>query len=861
MPNPPGVVPLPRGSRGPRSLYLKRNGDSFGFTLRHFIVYPPDLIAEHYDGRHAAVGALLAPMDTIFVKQVRERSAAKRAGLQQGDRLVAVNGVPVKDKEYSQVVQLIQNSPEYLHLLFFAETAYNPVSNQQPDVPYDRQSAQQFLTHHLGRGGGAPGFQVDAISWRSLQQPYHGYPQEFPPLQRVAYDRGQRSADSLIYSEPKRHTRRENQHEIYAEIHPHEFVGRQKCRAAPQVPLYRKMGRRASEGSAHYDPPDASSLSTEEDYAMKTVYKGMQSADVPSGYPNTAGCRLSLDVGRRESTSSLSSSIADGSKDSLASYDSAATLTGHETDDSAIMTRFRKSVQQKEEFLRTPAVNTVEQALIRKEFYGRPKKLEKQMWPPTESPKASKPTHQNVLRVKGDIESERDMVGMGGGADYSMPQQKGVTSPRERGMKSDLDRVYEAATAPGGYDSLEPLNGSAVEEAYMDDQRQYHSLQVVHRRARDFESGRPPPPDDDPTAAARLTAAGSELARLGAKRLQPRVTERAMEYDARAATVSPPPQQQGETGAAVPAIRKQPQVYRDSRSLDGSGSNASSSSIPEDGEHSLPYASKRLSGNVTITSGSKYLHCPPPDANGEASPDSSKDNEVWKLRVRSSSAESWMPERNKTTDDILPAVSVTPPAPPPTSTAQQQQAPPQTVVARPTVLQLDEPPRRPVRGHFLRPPNMAALMADSDDERATRRESYLKATEGGRMHIDSDLSDGGDTSPHVLRSAHKRWRPPLFPGDIQQLRKLFEDAAASLGGSASSSSVSLDREKSTGSPVPLEKEKYNIIKEGVLNCKILEIDGKRATDRSWKQVHVVLKGPKLYMYKDKHHQVSTTFLL
>nr|CAH7720282.1 unnamed protein product [Callosobruchus chinensis] len=778
-------------------------------------------------------------MDTIFVKQVRERSAARRAGLQQGDRLVAVNGVPVKDKEYSQVVQLVQNSPEYLHLLvvpkeedvlqrFFAETAYNPVSNQQQqqvDVPYDRQSAQQFLTHHLGRAGGPPGFQVDAISWRSLQQPYHGYPQEFPPLQRVAYDRGQRSADSLIYSEPKRHTRRENQHEIYAEIHPHEFVGRQKCRAAPQVPLYRKMGRRASEGSAHYDPPDASSLSTEEDYAMKAVYKGVQGTDMPSGYPNTAGCRLSLDVGRRESTSSLSSSLADGSKDSLASYDSAATLTGHETDDSAIMTRFRKSVQQKEEFLRTPGVNTVEQALIRKEFYGRPKKLEKQMWPPTESPKASKPTHQNVLRVKGDIESERDLTGMvqGGGADYVMPQQKGAASPRERGMKSDLDRVYEAATAPGGYDSLEPFNGSAVEEAYMDDQRQYHSLQLVHRRARDFESGRPPPPDDDPTAAARLTAAGSELSRLGAKRLQPRVTERAMEYDARAATVSPPPQPHVEATGAVPAVRRQPHVHRDSRSLDGSGSNASSSSIPEDGESLLPYASKRLSGNVTITSGSKYLHCPPPDANGDATPDSSSNNEVWKLRVRSSSAESWMPERSKTTDDLLPALSVTPPPPPP----HQQQLPPPAIAARPMVLQLDEPPRRPVRGHFLRPPNMAALMADSDDERATRRESYLKATEGGRMHIDSDLSDGGDTSPQVLRS-----------------------------GSASSSSVSLDREKSTDSPIPLEKEKYSIIKEGTLNCKILEIDGKRATDRSWKQVHVVLKGPKLFMYRDKHHQVS-----
>lgn len=56
-------------------------------------------------------------MDTIFVKNVKDRSPAKLAGLQQGDRLIAVNGVAVNDKSYSQVVQLIVNSPEYLHLL------------------------------------------------------------------------------------------------------------------------------------------------------------------------------------------------------------------------------------------------------------------------------------------------------------------------------------------------------------------------------------------------------------------------------------------------------------------------------------------------------------------------------------------------------------------------------------------------------------------------------------------------------------------------------------------------------------------------------------------------------------------------
>lgn len=63
------------------------------------------------------MGALSAPMDTIFVKHVKEGGPAKQAGLQCGDRLVGVNRIPVTDKSYSEVVQLIQNSPEYLHLL------------------------------------------------------------------------------------------------------------------------------------------------------------------------------------------------------------------------------------------------------------------------------------------------------------------------------------------------------------------------------------------------------------------------------------------------------------------------------------------------------------------------------------------------------------------------------------------------------------------------------------------------------------------------------------------------------------------------------------------------------------------------
>lgn len=54
-------------------------------------------------------------MDTIFVKELNEK--AQQAGLLLGDKLVSVNGIAVTGKSYREVVELIQNSPEYLHLL------------------------------------------------------------------------------------------------------------------------------------------------------------------------------------------------------------------------------------------------------------------------------------------------------------------------------------------------------------------------------------------------------------------------------------------------------------------------------------------------------------------------------------------------------------------------------------------------------------------------------------------------------------------------------------------------------------------------------------------------------------------------
>ncbi|XP_040848548.1 rho GTPase-activating protein 21 [Ochotona curzoniae] len=107
---------------GPKTVTLKRTSQGFGFTLRHFIVYPPESAVqfsykdEENGNRGGKQGKRLEPMDTIFVKQVKEGGPAFEAGLCTGDRIIKVNGESVIGKTYSQVIALIQNSDTTLEL-------------------------------------------------------------------------------------------------------------------------------------------------------------------------------------------------------------------------------------------------------------------------------------------------------------------------------------------------------------------------------------------------------------------------------------------------------------------------------------------------------------------------------------------------------------------------------------------------------------------------------------------------------------------------------------------------------------------------------------------------------------------------
>ncbi|XP_017293390.1 rho GTPase-activating protein 23-like isoform X4 [Kryptolebias marmoratus] len=109
--------------QGPRTIFLKKNLQGFGFTLRHFIVYPPESslhsLKDEENGNSSGKGchrSHLEPMDTIFVKSVKENGPAHQAGLCTGDRLVKVNGESILGKTYSQVIALIQNSENILEL-------------------------------------------------------------------------------------------------------------------------------------------------------------------------------------------------------------------------------------------------------------------------------------------------------------------------------------------------------------------------------------------------------------------------------------------------------------------------------------------------------------------------------------------------------------------------------------------------------------------------------------------------------------------------------------------------------------------------------------------------------------------------
>ncbi|KAM9719427.1 rho GTPase-activating protein 21 isoform 2-T2 [Menidia menidia] len=143
----------------PKTVRLRRTSQGFGFTLRHFIVYPPEsslhFFPEEDHGRRGRQRNRLEPMDTIFVKQVKEGGPAHAAGLCTGDRIVKVNGASIIGKAYCDVISLIQDSGDLLELCVMPkdeDILQLPFSRETTNLAYSQDA---YIRGHSSYSGNA----------------------------------------------------------------------------------------------------------------------------------------------------------------------------------------------------------------------------------------------------------------------------------------------------------------------------------------------------------------------------------------------------------------------------------------------------------------------------------------------------------------------------------------------------------------------------------------------------------------------------------------------------------------------------------------------------------------------------------
>ncbi|XP_078047202.1 rho GTPase activating protein at 19D isoform X2 [Augochlora pura] len=992
--------------RGPRTLLLRRGENGFGFTLRHFIVYPPEaccMLPGHERAR------IEEPMDTIFVKQVRGNSPASEAGLRTGDRVVSVDGKATRGEQYAKVVQRIQQAGPWLRLLvvskeddilqrYFGETAHNPETNQRPRLRSPERSTGQKQRRSVSMIPGlcprnrqswicsAPSSMQcetdrppdDGLSYRDqdarsteffkenqqkhsngktisqspsqTQSTYHVKPFEVIAARSDSidekvllrnqqqpidddlskssdthgydrYDIYDRTRPVSIYSRTnseqiydrikdpiyervdleeqdhhhlRQHRSHQQQQQYYPQMHQqYSSVARYPLsRAEPQVPIYRPSMRRvslrrASEGSTasstinnfqvtSYASTDA--LRSCEPGSRNSIDSGRDSSpihsiDDPSRYDSS--CIL-LETGANGNTIGSGNGSRGESKNGN---------TG--IDDSVIMTRLRKSFEQKEEFLRRPftshsigwflseercesPVRSNGSTTIPREFYARPQKLQKQIWPPNDSKQErqcsplgsshdrawfpdklpvdkfpSNPRNEERLKrsettkveqpeyfsstrsledsrlcpstILNDSQHREDSVSKEVDRQQQPPHRSSATG--KSGFVGTLSRIHENITSAAALLSSERRDASASLPSSPGPDKKTNEklptlptlplpqgLQIVSKRAKQFESGRLLSDDDEPTGD-RTSLYKSELSRLSSKRSVPNVAVRKREFESKAEAQEP---------------RRSTVTTRETRSLDAD----TSSPISRYADSGTPCARVRCNSEESWESTMDRIqttrHRWPQhqedslgrrqhsrDKENDSTGTNEKDQVQDKVKDKENTADSKFTEHGAAVgmDDSVHGNEVV----------------------------------------FRRQKNVQT----ADEDRATRRVSYLKATWGERMHVDSDL-DLSDSEPiHTSRIGHKRWRLSLIPNDIASLRRIFEDMTQSVSLNRNSyRSTSTDQETTDIVKDIIEQ----VEREGPLHVKFTMLDGKRSSDRSWKQVWGVLRGPILCFYKDRQNQ-------
>lgn len=125
---------------------------------------------------------------------------------------------------------------------------------------------------------------------------------------------------------------------------------------------------------------------------------------------------------------------------------------------------------------------------------------------------------------------------------------------------------------------------------------------------------------------------------------------------------------------------------------------------------------------------------------------------------------------------------------------------------------------------------------EDEGERLVRRVSYLKATSGERMYSDSELDSDFD--------------------DVTADRSDGVELVRVVGGVVATPSTPAGPLCVADLPSPASLHSA-VLRQGTLNVKLTIVDGKKAGDRSWKNVWAVVQGRALIFYKDRQHALQT----
>uniref|UniRef100_A0A1I8ND25 Uncharacterized protein n=1 Tax=Musca domestica TaxID=7370 RepID=A0A1I8ND25_MUSDO len=145
----------------------RRPNQGFGFTLRHFIAYPPE--DDPSWPQEASEPYQVKAMETIFIKEVHPNGPAYYANLQTGDRVLMVNNTPIAGIAYSTIVSMIKQTPSELKLLVvpkecdvlqmhYTSIAHTPQSNVMGSSSCTSSGSSKSIPSPIvtaGNGGGS----------------------------------------------------------------------------------------------------------------------------------------------------------------------------------------------------------------------------------------------------------------------------------------------------------------------------------------------------------------------------------------------------------------------------------------------------------------------------------------------------------------------------------------------------------------------------------------------------------------------------------------------------------------------------------------------------------------------------------